>query len=155
MTENETKLILNVRISRFDHASDVNEALEVAKNALEEIQQYREIGTVEKVKQMSDELDRWHTNKINEKIKNPFAYTSTSICHNCDHKDEYIEELEAEIEQYKAIGTVAECREAMEKQRAKKSEGRHGYFVRCPICETFMTGIPAHRHCTYCGQGLE
>lgn len=47
MTENEAKLILDVRISRFDHAGDVNEALEIAKQALEEIQQYREIGTVE------------------------------------------------------------------------------------------------------------
>lgn len=31
----EAKLILDVRISRFDHASDINGALEVAKEALE------------------------------------------------------------------------------------------------------------------------
>lgn len=47
MTENEARLILDVRISRFDHAGDVNEALEIAKQALKEIQQYRKIGTVE------------------------------------------------------------------------------------------------------------
>lgn len=47
MTEKEARRILDVRISRFDHAQDVNEALEIAKQALEEIQQYREIGTVE------------------------------------------------------------------------------------------------------------
>lgn len=47
MTESEARLILDVRISRFDHAGDVNEALEIAKQALEEIQQYRAIGTVE------------------------------------------------------------------------------------------------------------
>ena len=51
MTENEAKLILNVRISRFDHADDVNMALEVAKNALEEIQQYHAIGTVEECRE--------------------------------------------------------------------------------------------------------
>lgn len=51
MTENEAKLILDVRISRFDHAGDVNEALEIAKQALEEIQQYREIGTVEECRE--------------------------------------------------------------------------------------------------------
>lgn len=51
MTENEAKLVLDVRISRFDHARDVNEALEVAKQALEEIQQYREIGTVEECRE--------------------------------------------------------------------------------------------------------
>ena len=43
----------------------------------------------------NEELKCWHTDHINEKIKNPFAWTSTLICHNCDHKDEYIEELEA------------------------------------------------------------
>ena len=52
MTENEAKLVLDVRISRFDHARDVNEALEVAKQALEEIQQYREIGTIEEITKM-------------------------------------------------------------------------------------------------------
>lgn len=51
MTENEAKLILDVRISRFDHAGDVNEALEIAKQALEEIQQYRKIGTVEECRE--------------------------------------------------------------------------------------------------------
>lgn len=48
-----------------------------------------------------EELVRWRTDHINENIKNPFAWTSTLICHNCDHKDEYIEELEAEVEELK------------------------------------------------------
>ena len=51
MTEQEAKLICDVRISRFDHAEDVNEALEIAKQALEEIQQYRAIGTVEECRE--------------------------------------------------------------------------------------------------------
>ena len=51
MTENEARLILDVRISRFDHAGDVNEALEIAKQALEEIQQYRAIGTVKECRE--------------------------------------------------------------------------------------------------------
>lgn len=55
-------------------------------------------GTIEslsaKLATANEELKRWHTDKINEKIKNPFACTSTICCHNCDHKDEYIEELE-------------------------------------------------------------
>lgn len=57
----------------------------------------------EKLQAANMELERWHTDHINEKIKNPFAYTSTLICHNCDHKDEYIEELEAEVEELKAV----------------------------------------------------
>lgn len=48
-----------------------------------------------KLETANKELERWHTDKINDKIKNPFAWTSTLCCHNCDHKDEYIEELEA------------------------------------------------------------
>lgn len=67
-----------------------------------------------------EEIQRWHTSEINPKIKNLFANTSTQICHNCDHKDEYIEELEAEVEEYSAIGTLEECRAAVEKQKAKK-----------------------------------
>lgn len=42
------------------------------------------------------------------------------ICNNCDHKDNYIEELKAEVEEYRAIGTLEECRDAMAKQTAKK-----------------------------------
>lgn len=51
MTENEARLILDIRISRFDHADDINEAIEVAKTALEEIQKYRSIGTVEECRE--------------------------------------------------------------------------------------------------------
>lgn len=50
-----------------------------------------------------EEVKRWHTSVINPNIKNEFANTSTQICHNCDHKDEYIEELEAEVEPYRAL----------------------------------------------------
>lgn len=48
-----------------------------------------------KLETANKELERWHTDKINDKIKNPFARTSALCCHNCDHKDEYIEEPEA------------------------------------------------------------
>lgn len=89
------------------------EEMDIAIKALEEVQKYRAIGTVEEIKEHLAELDRWHTDTINQKIKNVFANTSTLICHNCDHKDEYIEELEAEIEEYRTIGTVEECRDAV------------------------------------------
>ena len=92
MTENEARLILDVRISRFDHAGDVNEALEIAKQALEEIQQYREIGTVEecreavekrKSKKPKDSL------KINPVIDGNGAYVDADttiylLCPNCE-----------------------------------------------------------------------
>ena len=89
------------------------EEMDIAIKALEEIQQYREIGNVDGIKTNMEELKRWRTVKTNPKIKNVFANTSTLICHNCDHKDEYIEELEAEIEEYRKIGTVEECRDVV------------------------------------------
>lgn len=68
MTEKEAKLILNVRISRFDHANDVNEALDVAKTALKEIQQYRTIGTVEECRKAMER----------QKPKKPITYKETN-----------------------------------------------------------------------------
>ena len=91
------------------------EACKVSIKALEEIQEYRKIGTLEEVKAAYAELSRWHTDKVNENIKNVFANTSTLICHNCDHKDEYIEELEFEVCEYEAIGTVEEMQELKER----------------------------------------
>jgi hypothetical protein len=106
----------------------------------------KEIQSCEVAIKALEEVQRWHTSVINPNIKNEFANTSTQICHNCDHKDEYIEELEAEVEEYRAIGTpeelqemkkdfaealsdwrqyrkvgtLEECRAAVEKQTAKK-----------------------------------
>ena len=77
----------------------------------------KEIQSCEVAIKALEEVQRWHTSVINPNIKNEFANTSTQICHNCDHKDEYIEELEAEVEPYRAIGTVKECTSAMEKQK--------------------------------------
>ena len=99
MTENEARLILDVRISRFDHAGDVNEALEIAKQALEEIQQYR------------------------------------------------------------AIGTVEECREAVEKQKAKPCEfygDEEDGKLLCPNCGEDLYDLQdcGFCNCPYCGQAV-
>lgn len=86
MTENEKKTIEQLkRISKnLGCIGETEDYTDVAISAIEENQ-------------------RWHTSVINPKIKNVFANISTQICHNCDHKDEYIEELEAEIERYREI----------------------------------------------------
>ena len=59
------------------------EEMDVAIKAMEEIQQYREIGTIEEIKEHLAELDRWHTDTINQKIKNVFwklrMYLSFSV----------------------------------------------------------------------------
>ena len=86
MTENEAIEKIKYRMHTAEHVTGEGgmEDLEMAVNALEEIQ-------------------RWHTSVVNPNIKNEFANRSTQICVNCDHKDEYIEELEAEVEPYRAL----------------------------------------------------
>lgn len=133
-------------------------------NELEaEINQYRALGTVEEIRSKMEELGRWHSDRLNSRIKNEFAAMSTLVCHNCDHKDEYIEELEAEIEEYRAIGTVEEFREAVEKQKAKKPVLKPFYedILCCPTCGDILTDrIPMDNkdfyfHCLNCGQKLD
>lgn len=71
---------------------------------IDKVAAYEDTGfTPEQVVEMAKELERWHTDKINKNIKNEFANKSTLICHNCDHKDEYIAELEQELAEYKKL----------------------------------------------------
>lgn len=61
-----------------------------------------------------------------------------------------------EIQQYRAIGTVEECREARERQRAKKRKlesycGFNSY--ECPTCHTDVNH--ENNFCYKCGQRLE
>lgn len=89
---------------RYNELDDVNysvsqESLDLSIQALMENEEYHKLGSIEEINSKFEELERWHTDVINERIKNPFAYTSTLVCHNCDHKDEYIEELEFEVKE--------------------------------------------------------
>ena len=96
-----------------------------------------------------EENQRWHISEVNPNIKNVFANLSTQICHNCDHKDEYIEELEAEIEQYRAIGTVEECRTAIEKQKKGLSVDEAKTITAKAIC--IGCGYLIGSECSYKG----
>lgn len=66
-----------------------------------------------------------------------------------------------EIWQYRAIGTVEKCREAMERQRAKKSIRID--MCTCPKCGTHNEIIKKRRntvpsdivYCWHCGQAIE
>ena len=107
---------------------------------------------MEEIRQKLAELERWHTNNVNAKIKNVFANTSTLICHNCDHKDEYIEELETQVDQ---------CREAVERMKPKKADIGQDYYYgsayECPNCGSFIRYVDdsegvLYTHCEWCGQ---
>ena len=59
-----------------------------------------------------------------------------------------------EIQQYREIGTVEECREAVEKQEAKniiRIAGRYPY--KCPTCNGKLE--IGYKHCIICGQSLK
>ena len=142
MTEDEAKLILGVRISRFDHADDVNKALDVAKSALEEIRQYRAIGTVEDITKVVRFL-------------------------SVDNDESIIDDIE-EVTKYRLIGTIEECREAIEKQKAKKPNKRPDKYTdlvqhySCPVCGKYFGQAGVHneilfrksKYCT-CGQSID
>lgn len=60
--------------------------------------------------------------------------------------------------QYRAIGTVEECREAMERQTAKKPiMYKDTNRADCPICGATVRGIkgPFGDWCSKCGQELD
>lgn len=66
-----------------------------------------------------------------------------------------------ELKQYRAIGTVNECKEAAEKQKAKKPIRND--LCTCPKCETYNEIIKKRRntvnydivYCWHCGQAIE
>lgn len=69
-----------------------------------------------------------------------------------------------EIQQYQGIGTVEECREAVEKQNPKKPDYEgdgyaDGYMVYdtwiCPNCgEKYEVDYDDYKHCPNCGQAI-
>lgn len=67
-----------------------------------------------------------------------------------------------EIQQYREIGTVEECREAAEKQNPKKPNrsgmDEQDYYV-CPNCGAYIGSIddyfPLDRYCHECGQAIQ
>ena len=63
------------------------------------------------------------------------------------------------LSEYREIGTVEECREAVEKQKPKKPTDYDedlGYF-KCPSCGCCIMAdeFSDHKYCLNCGQKLE
>ena len=65
-----------------------------------------------------------------------------------------------EVQQYREIGTVEECREAVEKQKPKKAsdiEYDYSCFV-CPNCGAWICvtdDFESHKYCLNCGQAIK
>lgn len=137
MTENDAIRYLDIT-KTFREDGNVGELqkqmCETAISALKEVQQYREIGTVEEIKSVKKYID------LKKKCGTPG--NTIDLC-----------------SEYVAIGTVEECREAVEKQKPKKPtdfDGDYGYFV-CPSCGcTIMADrFKDHKYCLNCGQKLD
>lgn len=88
-------------------------------------------------------------------------------CIECAKEHEQLAEWLEELQQYRAIGTAEECREAMERKMPQKPKrkvldkdlkignvvfkaGTRVYL--CPSCEKGITGSDAH--CRWCGQAI-
>lgn len=62
-----------------------------------------------------------------------------------------------ELDAYKEIGTVDECREAVEKQRPMKIKEIHVDEYYCPACgaeNNCDQGVVGDRYCPMCGQAI-
>ena len=115
------------------------EVARYAIEALKEVQQYREIGTVRELREMASIVRKAEKDELAKII------------------DEWID--------YHKIGTVEECREAVEKQKAKAVKNRkllkdfHGspYCIQgdCPNCECKSIKATATDYCYVCGQKLK
>ena len=94
------------------------------------------------------------------------SYTALDVIENCHRslKRLSIKALE-EIQQYRAIGTVEECREAVEKQKAKElvyesdsvfSNGFSHYRMgKCPMCDRYYNSTDEVNYCSKCGQAIQ
>ena len=63
-----------------------------------------------------------------------------------------------EIQQYREIGTVEECREAVEKQNYMKIKTIEEMCFECPKCKELVAhddGWNTYNYCPNCGQKLE
>lgn len=71
-------------------------------------------------------------------------------------RETVLNEVESEIQQYRAIGTVEECRESMERQRAKKYKiiepCKSVIYYQCPCCNGLL--YINENFCGECGQAI-
>ena len=110
----------------------LQESIDMAIKALEEVQQYRAIGTVEELKAASKYLQLVKKHGTVGKAIDACA-------------------------EYEGIGTVEECREAMEKQRRKIVKNQYGtnYVLKAGYCPVCGCGVTARwDYCQCCGQKL-
>ena len=159
MTENEAIRDLQYLIEEYSAyppetgVSATVGSLQYCISTLKEIQQYREIGTVEEVERNARDLKRQieHSERLAEILK---------------ATQNLLEKREILLKEYCKIGTVEERRKAVEKQTQKKcaidSCPDHTHY-KCPSCGQIELSIYKHgfprlgritKYCENCGQAL-
>lgn len=136
------------------------DAFQMAIDALEEIRKYKNIGV-----SSADELEQdLLLHKADSMVLNEYkaigAVEDFKNCMDIINKAEQ-GELAKIIDEwllYHEIGTVEECREAVERQTPQKViTYKESNIADCPICGAIVRGInkPFGDYCSKCGQKLD
>lgn len=164
MTEREAiEIIKQVPLYRYEcelekhRQSDLFQALYMAIQALEEIQQYREIGTVDQIDSNIKKLTTALADLVIliEEMKNTIAkYESMGTV---EYLNDELYALRAALDFYQNVGSVTECRKAVEQQTPKKVNLYINNDMTCPECGKRLRGYDGIRfsYCKFCGQALE
>lgn len=149
MTENEAIEIVRMMPTTIFN-NDEDTAKRMAIQALEEIQQYREIE--------AELREKYHANVDIKMLMQHFIET---IFKGEKHEGFCILTNEdAEMwDAYREIGTVEECRTAVERMKTRKIKGRslthEGYVGNCPCCGKLVALHDDNKICRKCGQALD
>lgn len=115
--------------------NEVFEAVKMSKEALEEVEQYRALGTVEGFQKALDSSLEYYNQ---------------------------MKEYKAKLQEYEAIGTVEELKEAREKQVAKKPIMKTVVFCDeaedvcvCSVCESEIGLCKGQPYCENCGSKVD
>ena len=121
-------------------------ACDVAISAMQELQEWHMLGTLEEIRESMKELSL-------------HQYCGEYHCDVCA-----LEERNAKLREYERILALEEVRGAMEKQKAKKPiieyEQTHDCVTeiewKCPTCEeNYIELAPCGEWCRYCGTKLD
>ncbi len=102
-----------------------------------------------------------------ETLEKQFGSIETFIRNEINVNAQIIERSLTELDEYRSIGTVSECREAVEKKKEKKPIEEKGVYASgqsdyvCPSCGDSVIILDPEcqayklRYCASCGQHLD
>ena len=120
------------------------------------------IEILEEVKELDDTMYAYNPAYMNaldmaiKALKEVQLYKDNKLC--LIPEDVYSRQC-SELDAYKEIGTVEECREAVEKQKAKNPVKDKYHHNCCPNCGWIVSGEGGYGeefcpHCENCGQAI-